>query len=66
MKNGNKIIFVIANSGLLSLLSFAAIAGPSTPVTLEKMIPTKTEQQLAAERTNTLKLFHLRESSKMS
>jgi hypothetical protein len=49
MKNGNSILFVIANTGLLSLLSFAAIAGPSTPVTLEKVIQAKTEQQLAAE-----------------
>jgi hypothetical protein len=48
MNNGNKIIFVIANFGLLSLMSFAAIASPSTPVTLEKMIQAKTEQQLAA------------------
>jgi hypothetical protein len=49
MMNLNKTIFVIANSGLLSLLSFAAIASPSTAVTLEKMIQAKTEQQLAAE-----------------
>lgn len=49
MKNGNSILFVIASAGLLSLLSFAAIAGSSTPATLEKMIQANTEKQLAAE-----------------
>ena len=49
MKAGNKIILVIANASLLSLVSFAAMAGSSAPVTLEKMIQAKTEQQLAAE-----------------
>ena len=49
MKNGNSIIFVIASSGLLSLMSFAAIAGSSTPATLEKKMQANIAQQLAAE-----------------
>ena len=59
MKNGNSILFVIANAGLLSILSFAAIAGPSTPVTLEKMIQAKTEQQVAAERKKYTRIVSL-------
>ncbi len=49
MKNGKKVIFVLANTGLLSLMSFAAMAGPSAPASLEKMIQANAEQKLAAE-----------------
>jgi hypothetical protein len=49
MKSRNNILFIIAGTGLSQFLSFAAIAGPSTPATLEKLIQTKTTQQLAAE-----------------
>jgi cytochrome c551/c552 len=49
MKNGNNILFVVASTGLLSLMSFAAIASPSTPVSLEKMIQANTERHLAAD-----------------
>jgi hypothetical protein len=59
MEYGNKFIFVIANFGLLSFLSVAAIAGPSTPVTLEKMIQTKTEQQLAEEEKKYFRIVSL-------
>jgi hypothetical protein len=59
MKNVNSILFVIANAGLLSILSFAAIAGPSTPVTLEKMIQAKTEQQVAAEEKKYTRIVSL-------
>lgn len=49
MKKGNKILIVVANTGLLSLISFAAIAGPSTTAAFEKMIQARTEQQLTEE-----------------
>jgi hypothetical protein len=49
MKKGNKILIVVASTGLLSLMSFAAIADSSTSATLEQMIQAKAEKQLAAE-----------------
>lgn len=49
MKNVNSILYIIASTGLLSFLPFSAIAGSSTPATLEKKIQANTERQLAAE-----------------
>lgn len=59
MKNGSNILFVVASTGLLSLMSFAAIASPSTPVSLEKMIRAKAEQQLAAEENKYTRIVSL-------
>jgi hypothetical protein len=59
MKNANSILFVIASTGLLSLLPFGAIAGSSTPTTLEKKIQTNTERQLAAERKQYARIVSL-------
>ncbi len=49
MKNGNAAIFAIANTVLLSLLSFSAIADTSTPVTLEEKVHLNVGKQLAEE-----------------
>ena len=49
MKNGNVAIFAIANTVLLSLLSFSAIADTSTPAALEEKIQLNVGKQLAAE-----------------
>ena len=49
MKNGNVAIFAIANTVLLSLLSFSAIADTSTPAALEEKIQLNVGNQLAAE-----------------
>ena len=49
MKNGNVAIFAIANTVLLSLLSFSAIADTSTPAALEEKIQLNVGKQLAAD-----------------
>jgi hypothetical protein len=49
MKNRNVAIFAIANTVLLSLLSFSAIADTSTPITPEEKIQLNVGNQLAAE-----------------
>jgi hypothetical protein len=49
MKNRNIAIFAIANTVLLSLLSFSAIADTSTPVTPEEKIQLNVGKKLAAE-----------------
>lgn len=49
MKNRNVAVFAIANTVLLSLLSFSAIADTSTPVTPEEKIQLNVGKQLAAE-----------------
>jgi len=49
MENRNTTIFALANSVLLSLLSFSAIADTSTPVTLKEMIQLNVGRQLAEE-----------------
>lgn len=49
MKKGNVAIFAIANTVLLSLLSFSAIADTPAPVTPEEMVQLKAGKQLAAE-----------------
>ncbi len=49
MKNINGVIFAIASTGLLSLLSFSAIADTSTPATLEEMVHLNVGKQLSAE-----------------
>jgi len=59
MKNGNKMFIVVANTGLMSLLSFAAIANPSTTATFEKMIQTKAEQRLATEENKYTRIVML-------
>jgi hypothetical protein len=51
MKKGNKILNIAASTGLLSLISFAAFASPSTTATFEKMIQAKAEQRLVAEES---------------
>jgi hypothetical protein len=59
MNNGKKMFMVVANTGLMSLLSFAAIASPSTTATFEKMIQTKAEQKLAAEENKYTRIVML-------
>jgi hypothetical protein len=59
MKNGNKVLIVITNAGIMSLLSFAAIANPSTSATFEKMVQAKAEQRIAAEENKYTKLVTL-------
>lgn len=49
MKNRKVAIFAIANTVLLSLLSFSAIADTSAPVTLEEMVHLNVGKQLSAE-----------------
>ena len=49
MKKVNSIFFAITSAVFILLLSFSAIAGTSTPASLEKLIQANTEQQLAAE-----------------
>jgi hypothetical protein len=49
MKNRNVAIFAIANTVLLSLLSFSAIADTSTPVTPEEKVHLNAGKQLAEE-----------------
>jgi hypothetical protein len=49
MKNRNVAFFAVANTALLSLLSFSAIADTSTPVTLEEMVRVNVGKQLSAE-----------------
>jgi len=49
MKNGNVAIFAVANTVLLSLLSFSAIADTSTPVAPEERIQLNVGKKLAAE-----------------
>ncbi len=49
MKNGNVAIFAVANTVLLSLLSFSAIADTSTPAALEEKIQLNVGKQLAAD-----------------
>jgi hypothetical protein len=49
MKNRNVAIFAVANTVLLSLLSFFATASTSMPDTLEEKIQATIKQQLAAE-----------------
>jgi hypothetical protein len=49
MKIRNVAIFALANTVLLPLLSFSAIADTSTPVTLKEMIQLNVGKQLAAE-----------------
>lgn len=49
MKNRNVVIFSLANTVLLSLLSFSAIADTSTAVTPEEKIQLNVGKQLAAE-----------------
>lgn len=66
MKNGNSILYVIASTGLLSLMPIVAIAGSSTPVTLEKKVQENAERQLAVEGKNILELFYLPGIGKIS
>ena len=49
MKNINSVIYAIAGTGLLSLLSFPATAGTSMPATLEEKVEVTIKQQLATE-----------------
>ena len=49
MKNRNIAIFAVANTVLLSLLSFSASADTSTPVTPEEKIQLNVGKKLAAE-----------------
>jgi len=49
MKNRKGVIFAIASSTLLSILSFSAFADSSTPVALKEMIQLNAGNQLAAE-----------------
>jgi hypothetical protein len=49
MKKGNKMLNIVASTGLLSLISFAAFASQSTTATFEKMVQAKAEQQFANE-----------------
>jgi hypothetical protein len=49
MKNRNVAIFSVANTVLLSLLSYSAIADTSTPVTPEEKVHLNVGKQLAAE-----------------
>ena len=49
MKNINGLIVTVANAGLLSLLSFPAIAESSKPNTLEKLVKANVEKRHAEE-----------------
>lgn len=49
MKSINSVIFAIASTGFLSLLSFSATASTSMPVTLEEKIQATIKQQFATE-----------------
>jgi hypothetical protein len=49
MKNGKNIIFVAASTGFLSMMSFTAMASPSTTETFEKLMQAKAEQKRSAE-----------------
>ncbi len=64
MKNVNKMFFVVASTGILSIMSFAAIADSSAHITLEKMIQINTEKQLAAEGNKYAQLVLLAGSRK--
>lgn len=60
MKTG--ILGSIIAGVLVSLLPFAAIAGSSTPTTLEKKIQANTEQQFAAEGKKYTRIVSLAEN----
>lgn len=64
MKNGNVAIFAIANTVLLSLLSFSAIADTSTPVTPEEKVYLNVGKQLAAEGNKYAQIVSLAASRK--
>jgi hypothetical protein len=59
MKNGNKLFIIVANAGIMSLLSFAAIASPSTSANFEKLVQAKAEQRIAAEENKYTRLVML-------
>jgi len=59
MKNINSVIFAIASTGFLSLLSFSANADSLTPIALKTIVQINVEKQLDAERKKYTRIVSL-------